>query len=116
MRGDAVDEGCAGDIDPLAAAGDANLGRRLQHLDRGQGSARCSVITGTDGAAKPIQESTVGLVVYRIRPSFGGMVGDKLGQDLGNGRGMVVCDDGGIGGHKTEVVRNLQGKRFRIPT
>jgi hypothetical protein len=38
-------------------------------------------------------------VVNRIAPAAGRMRGDELGQDLCDGRGVVVSGDLGIAGH-----------------
>ena len=50
-------------------------------------------------------------VVDSIRPYFGWMGGDELGQDLGDCGSVVVCDDGGVGSHvkNSEVVS--EGKK-----
>jgi hypothetical protein len=60
------------------------------------------VLGGTDGAAQPVHEGAVGFMVDRRTPAAGqvaGMSGHVLGQDLGDGRGVVVGGDLGIAGH-----------------
>ena len=50
-------------------------------------------------------------VVDGIRPSFGWVGGDELGQDLGDCGSVVVCDDGGVGSHVKNCEVIGEGKK-----
>jgi hypothetical protein len=105
---DAMDQCGACHVDTLTATGDAGLRSRLQHMDGRQRSARCCVVTCANGASEPIEKSTMRFVLYRIRPSFRRMGGDKFSQDLGDGGCVVVCDGVGIGSHRGESIEKVK--------
>ena len=100
VRGDAVDQRGAGHVDPLGAAQHAGLRGGLQQLHGGQRRIGGFVVRGADGAAQPVEEGAVRLVVHRVAPAARGVAGDELGQDLRDGRGVVVGGDLGVAGHE----------------
>ena len=101
VRGDAVDQRGAGHVHLFGAAQHAGLRRGLQQLDRGQGGIGGFVVRRTDGAAQPVQEGAVRFMIDGVAPAAAGkgVVGDEFGQDVGDGRGVVVGGDLGVAGH-----------------
>ena len=96
VRADAVEQGGIGHIDTLFAAQQGGLGGRLQFLHSGQGSFHGFMGAGTHGAASPVGKGAVGLLLDLVAPAFGGVLGDKFGQQRCHGGGIGVGLDGGV--------------------
>ena len=103
MRGDAVEKRGAAHVHFFTATQHAGLRRGLQHLCGGQGCVSGFMVGGTHGAAEPVGEGTVRVMLNRIAPAFGGMCGNEFRQNLCDGRGVVVGGDLGIAGHEKSL-------------
>ena len=56
-------------------------------------------VSRAHGTPQPIEKCAVRFVVHIVAPTFGWVMGHKVSQYLGDGGGVVVCNDGGVGGH-----------------
>ena len=114
VRGDAVDQRGAGNVNLSRTAGQRGLGRGLQHLDRCQGSVGGLVVRGTVCAAQPVHESAVRFMVHLCTLAacqVVGMGGHELGQDVRDRRSMVVGSDLSVAGHGVVFLKKLRNQK-----
>ena len=52
-----------------------------------------------DGAAQPVVEGAMRLVLDRVAPAAGGVASDEAGQDVGDRRRVLLGGDFGVAGH-----------------
>jgi hypothetical protein len=99
VRADAVDQRRAGHVHALAPAEQGGLRRGLKRLHRRQRGAGSVVVRGADGAADPVDEGAVRLVVDGVAPASARVAGDESREDVGDWRGVMVGGDLGVAGH-----------------
>jgi hypothetical protein len=101
VRRDAVDQRRAGHVQALGTAEHGGLRRWLRASHGRKRGVGCLVPRGAHGAARPVDEGAVGLVVdlASLQPARGGWR-RMAGEDVGDGRGVVVGGDLGVASHE----------------
>jgi len=99
VRGDAVEQGSAGDVELFCAAEQRGLGRRSQSLHCGQRGLHGFVLRWPDGTADPVGERAVGFGVDRIAPAARRVLDREAGQIRRDGRGVGIGADGAVACH-----------------